>query len=266
MHCTEARLHLLDHERGRLPLDTERAVQSHLDACPACTRAATAERALTELLDRELPQHPASLALKRRLAAQWPATEPRRRLSWRRWAWSLGPALAAAVLLVVGVPFLSGERAARRDRDATAAMVAEAVNDHLRMLDRPRPLDVESGGIHQVKPWFTGRLDFAPVVAFAGDEQFPLKGGSIGYFVDRRAAVFVYGRRLHSITLFVFRAGGLPWPTYGLRPLGSIAVYATAARGFNVILWEQGDLGYALVSDLDSTELLQLARLISGGP
>jgi len=145
-------------------------------------------------------------------------------------------------------------------------MVAEAVNDHLRMLDRPRPLDVESGGIHQVKPWFTGRLDFAPVVAFAGDEQFPLKGGSIGYFVDRRAAVFVYGRRLHSITLFVFRASGLPWPTHGLRPLGSIAVYATAARGFNVILWERGDLGYALVSDLDSTELLQLARLISGGP
>ena len=87
----------------RLPLDTERAVQSHLDACPACTRAATAERALTELLDRELPQHPASLALKRRLAAQWPATEPRRRLSWPRWAWSLGPALAAAVLLVVFV-------------------------------------------------------------------------------------------------------------------------------------------------------------------
>lgn len=73
MHCTGARLHLLDYERGRLPLDTERKMREHLGACPACTRAATAERALTELLQRHLPQHPASLALKRRLASQGPA-------------------------------------------------------------------------------------------------------------------------------------------------------------------------------------------------
>ena len=264
MECPDARLHLLDHERGRLPRETEREVQEHLAACPACARAATAERSLTDLLERGLPQHPASLGLKRRLAEQWPAARPRRPLWWRRWAWSLGPALAVAVLAVVALPLLWGQRAALRERDAAAAMVAEAVNDHLRVLDRPRPLDVESGGIHQVKPWFTGRLDFAPVVAFAGDEEFPLKGGALGYFVDRRAAVFVYGRRLHSITLFVVRADGLPWPTRDLRPMGSIAVYATAARGFNVILWTRGDLGYALVSDVDVTELLHLARSISG--
>ena len=80
MHCSGARLHLLDYERGRLPLDTERKIQEHLDACPACTRAATAERALTDLLERHLPQYPASLTLKRRLATQWPVTLSRQRL------------------------------------------------------------------------------------------------------------------------------------------------------------------------------------------
>jgi len=266
MHCSGARPHLLDYERGGLPLDTERKIQEHLDACPACTRAATAERTLTELLERHLPQHPASLALKRRLATQWSATIPRQRCWWPRWSWSLGPALAVVGLVVVGFPFVSGKLAGLRQSNATEAMVSEAVNDHLRVLDRPRPLDVESGGIHQVKPWFTTRLDFAPVVAFAGDEEFPLKGGAISYFFDRRAAVFVYGRRSHSITLFVFRADGLPWPRRGARPVEPIPVSMTAARGFNVLLWKQGDLGYALVGDLDSTDLVRLARFISGGP
>ena len=54
-----------------------------------------------------------------------------------------------------------------------------AVNDHLRVLASQHPLDIESGGIHQVKPWFEGRLDFAPVVSFLGDEEFPLRGGAV---------------------------------------------------------------------------------------
>jgi hypothetical protein len=40
-----------------------------------------------------------------------------------------------------------------------------------------RPLEIESGGgLHQVKPWFEGRLDLAPIVSFEGDTDFPLKG------------------------------------------------------------------------------------------
>jgi anti-sigma factor RsiW len=116
-----------------------------------------------------------------------------------------------------------------------------------------------------VKPWFEGRLDFAPVVSFEGDRDFPLKGGSVGYFLDRKAAVFVYGRRLHTIALFVFRADGLPWATRGLEPMGSVRVSASVSRGFNVLLWRAGELGYALVSDVDGRELLQLGTKLAGG-
>jgi anti-sigma factor RsiW len=144
-------------------------------------------------------------------------------------------------------------------------MVREAVNDYLRILSSQHPLDVESGGIHRVKPWFEGRLDFAPAVSFEGDQDFPLRGGAVGYFLDRKAAVFVYGRRLHTISLFVFRAEGLPWPTRGLTPMGSVQASQTVARGFNVILWRAGELGYALVSDLDARELFELGLKLAGG-
>jgi anti-sigma factor RsiW len=116
-----------------------------------------------------------------------------------------------------------------------------------------------------VKPWFAGRLDFAPVVGFEGDSEFPLKGGAIAYYLDRRAAVFVYGRRLHTIALFVFRADGLPWPTRGSESLGPVLAYETQSRGFNVILWRNGELGYALVSDVDRKELITFGAKIAGG-
>jgi anti-sigma factor RsiW len=132
-------------------------------------------------------------------------------------------------------------------------------DDHLRVLSSQHPLDVESGGIHQVKPWFEGRLDFAPVLAFEGDAEFPLRGGAVGYFRDRKAAVLVYTRRLHPISLIVFRAENLAWPAGVLTQIGSVEAHVTAERGFNVITWRKGDLGYALVSDVDARELRQLA-------
>jgi anti-sigma factor RsiW len=39
----------------------------------------------------------------------------------------------------------------------------------------------------------------------------------------------------------------------------------TRDRGFNVILWRAGDLGYALVSDLDARELADLGSRLAGG-
>jgi len=216
------------------------------------------------VLEHRLPQYPASLALKRRLAAEWPARGVERSW-WSRWRPALVPALAAASVVLVVTPILYYERATSRAASERTSLVAEAVNDHLRVLSSQHPLDIESGGFHQVKPWFEGRLDFAPVVAFEGDAEFPLRGGAVGYFRDRKAAVFVYARRLHPISLLVFRAEGLAWPTRELTRIGSVEAYTTAERGFNVIMWRTRELGYALVSDVDVRDLRQLAARMAGG-
>jgi len=249
MDCATARLALLEEQRGRLDGETSSALAAHLHECDACARDDAAERLLTEQLERQLPQRAAPLALKRRLAAQWPTpvAVAARRWPSRRW-------LAAAAVLALVVLGTWGWWS-MRGRPETLA--AEAVNDHLRVLARVERLDVPSGNMHVVRPWLTGRLDFAPVVPFVGDADFPLRGGAIEHFLDRRAAIAVYERRLHVITLLVARPDGLPWPAPG-RPL------TTRVRGFNVRLWQANDLGYALVSDLDATELGQLAARLGG--
>jgi anti-sigma factor RsiW len=263
MTCQEVRPLLLAFHRGQLAPDRRVAVEAHLRTCTGCAHEDAAEQLLTEALEHRLPQHPAPIALKRRLlAAEWPA-EPRGGPSWwHRWGRSFLPALAVAAGLLVAVP--AYYRWEERSRTAPV-MVTEAVTDHLRILSSQHPLDIESGGMHQVKPWFQGRLDFAPVVPFLGDAEFPLRGGAVGYYLERKAAVFVFNRRRHEISLFVFRAAGLPWPTTGRQSVGSAQATITTARGFNVILWQEGELGYALVSDVDVSELSQLAAKLAGG-
>jgi anti-sigma factor RsiW len=254
--CEQARNLLLDAQRDRLGAEARAGLQAHLETCGACAHEQAAEALLSEALEARLPQHAAPLALKRRLAVAWPAATPG---FSRRWGRYLVPAAAVAAVLLIVTP-LAYQRA---DERASARMVAEAVNDHLRVLSSRHPLDIESGGIHQVKPWFGGRLDFAPVVRFDGDQEFPLRGGAVGYYLDRQAAVFVFNRRLHTISLFVFRADGLPWPTRGLQRVGGGEAHITTSRGFSSILWRDGELGYALVSDADPAELARLAERLT---
>jgi len=194
-----------------------------------------------------MPRHAAPPELLRKLGHRPPAR-------WRAVATPLATPLAVSAALVMAAvalfrPFPS------TGAPSSSRMLEEAVNDHLRVLYSEHPLEVAGGGIHQVKPWFQGRLDFAPQVAFAGDDEFPLAGGAVGYFVDRKAAVFVYKRRLHTISLLVFRGDGLPWPGTGPR--------AEKLRGFSVLLWQGGALGHALVSDADPAELETLKERLT---
>jgi len=219
--------------------------------------------AFTELLAQRLPQYPAPLSLKRKLAAQWGTTAERApsRPRWRQRTFAI-PALAAALVLLVALP-VAYDRAVVAPQRATAALIAQAVEGHVRATQTP--LGIASSGQHDVKPWFTGKLDFAPAVAFMGDTEFPLRGGAIGAYGERPAAVLVFARRRHAVSLLVFRAEGLPQPAGESIAMGRTRATALSSRGFNVVLWRMNDLGYALVSDVDRSELVTLGARLAGG-
>jgi len=245
MDCDKARELNLNGLRGRLSSEAMAELREHLSTCSACRDHAEAERVLSEVLETRLVQHAAPLALKRRLSASWPtSTLAPRRIGRPAWAVARAMAAAASIALVV-----AGSTAIFvQQRSELRQLESETVNDHLRILEGA-PLAQVAGGLHEVKPWFGGKLDFAPAVRFAGNDDFPLQGGAVEPFLDRRAAVFVYKRRLHTASLFVVRCDGLAFPT---------SVRTRIVRGFSVALWKTGDQGYALVSDLNLPELLEL--------
>ncbi|HEY4186646.1 MAG TPA: hypothetical protein VGP07_16330 [Polyangia bacterium] len=266
MDCREARDQLALRGVARLEDDVRADVAAHLGGCATCRRAADGAAAIDDVFDR-LPRRRAPPRLARRIEAllaetpETPVTSMRAERRMWSWAAPFVSACAAATLVLV----LVRTSAPSHPSDATAAdLAAEAVNDHLRVVGGARPIEIESGGIHQVKPWFTGRVDFAPRVAFSGDDDFPLLGGNVGYFRDRKAAVFVFKRRLHTISLLVFPVEGLPWSDDSAdKHIGRLFVDERTSRGFNTLLWRDGDLGYALVSDVNSHDLEILASKIN---
>jgi anti-sigma factor RsiW len=110
--------------------------------------------------------------------------------------------------------------------------------------------DVVSNNEHNVKPWFDGRVAFAPDVPRLDSMGFPLIGGRVDSIGHERVAAIVYGRRKHLINVFA-------WPAHRSGRAGSDEVQTDTALGYNVARWVRGDLQYAAVSDLVMVELRQ---------
>jgi len=186
---------------------------------------------LIEAALRDHARIPAPASLHRRL-------ERRHLGRGRRW---LVPSLTAAAGAIAAAAFvLLVVRPAPPQLD----VASEAVGDHQRVL-AGRDLGVEVSDMHQVKPWFAGKIDFVPPITFLGDDEFPLRGGDVAVFLGHKAAAFVYARRLHVISLFVFEADSVP--------AGEQTI-----RGFHVLTWSSGGFGFALVSDVNWDDLRAL--------
>jgi anti-sigma factor RsiW len=130
---------------------------------------------------------------------------------------------------------------------------SEAVTDsHVRSLMAAHLADVASTDQHTVKPWFQGRTDFSPPVRDLKYQGFPLAGGRLDFLDGRTVAALVYRHRQHVINLFV-------WPVSESR---ESAVKMLSQRGYNLAHCTAGGLTFWAVSDLNSDELSQFARLV----
>lgn len=216
------------------------ALAEHRANCPVCRASEAAIMAARQAL-RRATYHRASPellhAVSSRVGAVRPPPARRTSFPWRGLAsFGAGAALAAAILLTL-LPL------GRPD------IVAALVDDHVRALQPGHLLDVVSTNQHTVKPWFDGRLDFAPPVKDLAAAGFPLTGGRLDYLAGGSVAVLVYSHGKHVIELFV-------WPVSG-RP----RVPAHAGRdGYNVLHWEANAMSFAAVSDLDPSGLEEFVR------
>jgi anti-sigma factor RsiW len=114
--------------------------------------------------------------------------------------------------------------------------------------------DVASSDPHTVKPWFEGKLDFAPPAKDLTGQGFPLVGGRLDYLHDRPVAAIVYQRRKHTINLFV-------WPS---SPADDAAPAKASRQGFHMLRWTSSGMTFWAISDLNEGELQEFVRLIQG--
>lgn len=126
------------------------------------------------------------------------------------------------------------------------------VADHVRALQVGPLTEVVSTDRHTVKPWFQGRLDYAPPVFDLAAEGFALMGGRIEHVRGNVVATLIYSRNRHVIDVFVMPG------TEQQPPLRS------THKGFNVLRWADGSMQYWAVSDLERAEMERFAQAWQG--
>ena len=218
-------------ETARLMTETnDPALAQHLLSCPSCIMRTQAryyeapsglEQKILQDLSRETQQGGGRSSV---------------------WRWT---AIAAGLMLMAS---LSWNFIQFRSRvDPQQLMAANVVSAHIRSLTGTHLLDVPSSDQHTVKPWFNGKLDFAPGVK--DFEGFPLLGGRLEYFEGHPAAALIYGRAKHVINLFT-------WPS-----ASPTAEKTETLNGYNLQSWYSNGMTYWAVSDLNETELHQFISL-----
>ena len=228
---------------GELDAANALAVEAHVTTCAGCAAELERLRALGRLVQAPGVAYAAPPGLADRIHA---AIEEPRAPATRRRLGGLAPwavsgamtALAAGLALVMFQP-------AGHER----AIETEVIAGHIRSLQANHLTDVATSDRHTVKPWFNGKVDFAPPVIDLAASGYPLGGGRLDYLHGRTVAALVYRRRQHVINLFVWRSSP------GERLSGE-----AARDGYDVVYWTRGGLEFWAVSDIDPRELAAFAR------
>ena len=240
MNCEESQIVLQGYADGELDLVRSLEVERHLESCPGCSKAYEDVLALGVGLKSAALYRVAPPGLDRRIRGALEERAPARTRG-RMLSWAAMAASAAAIALVTWQ---------LAPRSAEGRVSDEVVSSHIRSLMANHLTDVGSSDQHTVKPWFAGKLDFAPVVKDLAAQGFPLVGGRLDYIGGRPAAALVYQRRKHTINVFN-------------RPsAGSSAVKVESTKGYNVVHWTANAMEWWVVSDLSRNELETFARLL----
>ena len=234
-------------------LDAARAAdfERHLISCADCVAVLEANESVRSSIQRAGLYERAPRALRQKIQAQIggatqasviPIPKP------AMWRWL---AIAATVLLAL---FLGWRLPSLLPGNSENALAAAIVDAHLRSLQPGHLEDVVSTDQHTVKPWFDGKLDFAPPVRDFANEGFPLRGGRLDVVRGRTVAVLVYARRKHLVNVFV-------WPTTPTTEADSEPVSGTQL-GYHWIDWRKSGMEMCAVSDVSRDDLADLQRLL----
>lgn len=245
MSCEFAHTRLHAYLDGELDAAGSADFNRHLQTCSICSEAWREEETLRRALQGSRLYSRAPAGLKLRIQEGLPGPSPDKKVAgWWRWV-----VVVAAALIVVTLSWRQFALTERQSYDQAA--VVAAVDAHLRSLQPGHLVDVESTDQHTVKPWFDGKLDFAPPVHDLAANEFPLLGGRLDVIEGRTVAALVYGRRKHFISVFVGKsAPDASWSGSG------------QTQGYQWTAWSKDGFSFRAVSDVSAADLEKLKQLL----
>ncbi len=241
MNCRQAQ-EVLAHGFPSAVDEQQLQAQEHVRCCQHCQSQVQQEMQLRIRL-RDLAREKPGAEFKEKLFTEisrlrWQKAERERRIHFRL----AGAASITLVLLVLGGVWYWHR--------SSSNLVDYLVEDHQENL--PGRFMMTSSSPAEVERWFDGKLDFpVHVRTFHGTE---LLGARLCRVENTQAALVFYRCRSNLISWFIF-------PQKTPRAPSDTAPTVSVARGYSVIQWNEKGLTHAVVSDLESGELLAMLSL-----
>lgn len=256
MNCTSAERYLDALMDGELDASAHVEVERHLSGCSMCTERLSFAKTLREQLKQSMTSDRAPDALRARM--QQVLREERSPSWWRAdTSWRATAAAAAVALMVFGVGGTIDTEGA-----TLQAGMAPILDDVLRAHSRSVPAEVKSS--EQIPAYFESKLGYRVKPVQFADPSVRFIGARDSEVGGRHAATLQYEVHGRRMTVVAFRP-----PAHAQR-LGEALdtghghmVRAVRVNGHVVPLVEHDGVVYAVVSDLDADDRLELAARAS---
>jgi anti-sigma factor RsiW len=227
---------------GELDAVAAKRFEARLAAEPELAAAHERLQGLRGLLREDMADDVPPEALRRKIAAQFARPAQSRLASWS--------ALAAALL--IGIVVGGGVTIVLLNPGRGDPIADQIVAAHIRALMAPQPIDVASSDRHTVKPWFDGKLAFAPEVVDLAAQGFPLVGGRLDVVDLQPVPALVYRAGKHLISVVEIPGGQVSFSP----PAEKID------RGYETIRWSDGKATWWAVSDASDAEMQALVKAL----
>ena len=250
MNCNETQRWLDAYCDGELDMSRSLELEQHLRGCPVCAQARENAAVAGKHIRAAAFDAPENLQERIRAAVlpDGKCEQPIRRPIRLWFTWGLITAAAS-----LAIAFVLAQTVFRPGSDRMA--LNEIADSHIRSLIGNHLVDVASSDQHTVRPWFEGKVDFAPSVPDLSAHGFEIIGGRLDYINGHPAATLVYQCRKHYISLFI-------WPSGAAHPAAQPLRFERqqAQRGYEVLRWKSHSMSYWAISEISPEELRDFAK------
>jgi anti-sigma factor RsiW len=239
--CEQAKEWMHPYVDGEIAAHQEITLEAHLMECPACAADHQRIRKVVDAVRGARPLYDPHRSLARKLRVLV-GTEARRRGTLRVAFQAVAATAVLAALVIVLV----------RPHHSFTAYAAET---HLRVSGGKLPLDIVSGEAAAVSAWLRHRLPFAFSIPNHPTEPgqvkfYSLKGARIMQYADSDVAYLAYAMNGRPVSLLVGTSARIVPDGSEVYRSGNLLFHFSNRDGLKTITWRDGDLVYALVSDL----------------
>ena len=250
MNCDLMSKYLDAYIDGELEASLMIDVDRHLDGCETCSALERVKRAMKDAIFALASETSAPIRLRERIER----LSTKRQMSRPALGAVLAlPLTAAACALLI---FTIGSEEPSQSEGKLASVVDDVVQRHVQKL----PMDVKGPDPAEAATWFSDKVPFSVQTPRLSLEKASFRGARVSNVQSRQAAQMVYAIDGHRVTLMIFPVERFNVRGGNMVEIDGKKVLVGKRNGYNVAVMVDGDMAYALSSDLPASRLVSLFK------